>query len=421
MSTLTGEVKATRSFGWLWAAAGAANLGDGVMLTALPLIALAAGASPGEIALVATIATIAWPLFGLHAGWVVDRVAAPRLLAGVNAIRVLAFAALAVIVVLDGPVVPAVLAAAFVYGVGETLVDTSLVAAVPAIVPGSALTSANARLEATVNVANQLVGPPLAGLLVGVSSALSAATGSALYALAGLAAVGLARGWRRARLRIAAGATAAAAPSGGRVRDGIAFLWRHPLQRSLTVLTAAMNLVWGMWLAVFVVHAVAPGPLGLSPAGYGWLLTAMAAGGIAASLVTAALQRRLGDGVLLFADCLGTIALVAPSAFGAPLWVVAAGVVAAGAGSSVWRIVVAVIRQRTTPAGLIGRVYAASRVISWGALPLGSALAGLGATAFGVEAVFMAATAVAVFAAAGYVVVWRLRLAGRSGSATRHP
>ena len=36
-------------------------------------------------------------------------------------------------------------------------------------------------------------------------------------------------------------------------------------------------------------------------------------------------------------------------------------------------------------------------------------------------AVSAAATAVAVFAAAGYVVVWRLRLAGRSGSATRHP
>ncbi|UOQ90099.1 MFS transporter [Agromyces endophyticus] len=427
MRSFTGETAATRSFRWLWAGAGAANLGDGVMLTAMPLVALAAGASPGEIALVATVATIAWPLFGLHAGWIVDRIAAPRLLMSVNAVRMLAFAGLAAVILFDGPVVTAVLAAAFVYGVAETLVDTSLVAAVPTIVPGGALTGANARLEATVNVANQLVGPPLAGWLVGVSAALSAATGSALYALAGLAAIGLATGWQRARSRIAAAAEAVAATGGGagatsavptgRVRDGIVFLWRHPLQRSLTVLTAAMNLVWGMWLAVFVVHAVAPGPLGLSPAGYGWLLTAMAAGGIGASMVTSALQRRLGDGVLLFADCLGTIALVAPSALGAPVWVVAAGVVAAGAGSSVWRIVVAVIRQQTTPADLIGRVYAASRVISWGALPLGSALAGAGAAAFGVQAVFLAATAVALIATAGYVVVWRARLAGRATSA----
>lgn len=424
MEHFTGEVideatdEATKPgpFGWLWAGAGAANLGDGVMLTALPLIALTAGASPGEIALVATIATIAWPLFGLHAGWIVDRVPAPRLLATVNAIRVIAFAGLAVVVVLDGPVIAAVLGAAFVYGVAETLVDTSLVAAVPATVPGSALTSANARLEATVNVANQLVGPPLAGWLVGISSALSAATGSGLYALAGLAAVGLAAGWRRSRSGVATTA-GSGGPSAraGRVRDGILFLWRHPLQRSLTLLTAAMNLVWGMWLALFVVHAVAPGPLGLSPAAYGWLLTAMAAGGIGASLVTSALQRTFGSGVLLFVDCLGTVALVAPSAFGAPLWAVAAGVVVAGAGSSIWRIVVSVIRQRTTPAGLIGRVYAASRVISWGALPLGSAIAGLGAASFGVESVFTAATVVAVVAAAGYVVVWRRRLAGAPG------
>ncbi|HET6672312.1 MAG TPA: MFS transporter, partial [Agromyces sp.] len=77
------------AFGWLWVGAGAANLGDGVMLVALPLIALASGAGPGEVALVATAATIAWPMFGLHAGWIVDRVPAPRLLAAVNATRVL--------------------------------------------------------------------------------------------------------------------------------------------------------------------------------------------------------------------------------------------------------------------------------------------------------------------------------------------
>ncbi|MFF2493414.1 MFS transporter [Agromyces sp. NPDC058064] len=425
-----------RTFGWLWFGAGAANLGDGVMLTALPLIALAAGASPGEIALVATVATVAWPLFGLHAGSIVDRVPAPRVLLAVNAARVVAFTGLAALAAIDGPVVAAVTAAALVYGLAETLVDTALVAAVPKVVPAAALTPANARLEATVNIANQLVGPPLAGWLVAVSSTASAATGSALYALAGLAAVGLSSGWRRRHAAGAASRASAASPppsaspggsgapetaTAGRVREGLAFLWRHPLQRSLTVLTAVMNLVWGMWLAVFVVHAVTPGPLGLSPAGYGWLLTAMAAGGIGASLVTSALQRRLGSGAVLFIDCLGTIALVAPSAFGAPLWVVAAGAVLAGAGSSVWRIIVAVIRQQTTPAGLIGRVYAASRVISWGALPLGSAVAGVGAGLVGVQGVLLGASTVAVVAAIGFAVVWRVRLGEAFGTAADRP
>ena len=390
------------AFRRLWFSAGAANLGDGLVLTALPLIALGAGASAGQIALVTTLMTLAWPVFGLHAGWIVDRVPVPRLLAFVNAARAVAVAMLAVGIALDGPVVPLVFAAALVYGVAETLVDTSLIAVIPAVVPPSRLTAANSRMEATVNVANQLAGPPLAGFLVGISASLGAATGSALYALAALAAVTL---MRRVPTRIRL-----PDEPRGRVREGLAFLWRHPLQRDLTLLTAAMNLVWSAWAAVFVVHAVAPGPLALTPAGYGWLLTAMAAGGVAASLVTTTLQRRLGTGVLLFVDCLGTVALVLPAAFGADLWVVAAGLVIAGAGASVWRILVAVIRQQATPPELLGRVYAASRVISWGALPLGSALAGFIAAIAGVGAALIAASALAILVAVAFVPVWVVRM-----------
>lgn len=391
----------TAAFRWLWFGAGAANLGDGLMLTALPLIALGVGAAPGEIALVTTLMTLAWPVFGLHAGWIVDRIPVPRLLVFANIGRVAAVATLALGIALDGPVVLLVYTAALVYGVAETLVDTSLIAVIPAVVRPSLLTAANSRMEATVNVANQLAGPPLAGLLVGVSAAVGAATGSALYALAALAALMLVR-------RVPTRVRAPEEPR-GRVREGLAFLWRHPLQRDLTLLTAAMNLVWSAWAALFVVHAVAPGPLALTPAGYGWLLTAMAAGGVSASLVTNALQRRFGTGALLFADCLGTVALVLPSALGADLWVVAAGLVMAGAGSSVWRILVAVVRQQATPPELLGRVYAASRVISWGALPLGSALAGLIAMLTGVDAALIAASVVAILVAVLFVPVWRRR------------
>jgi hypothetical protein len=136
----------------------------------------------------------------------------------------------------------------------------------------------------------------------------------------------------------------------------------------------------------------------------------MAAGGVAASLVTTTLQRRLGTGVLLFVDCLGTVALVLPAAFGADLWVVAAGLVIAGAGASVWRILVAVIRQQATPPELLGRVYAASRVISWGALPLGSALAGFIAAIAGVGAALIAASALAILVAVAFVPVWVVRM-----------
>lgn len=105
----------------------------------------------------------------------------------------------------------------------------------------------------------------------------------------------------------------------------------------------------GAWGAVFILYAVAPGPLALSPIGYGVLLTAMAIGGIAIAPFVDALTKRLGARVVLVSDLIGTVLLVAPAAAGLGVGPVAVGVVAAGAGSTVWRTVVATVRQNRVP------------------------------------------------------------------------
>jgi hypothetical protein len=277
--------------------------------------------------------------------------------------------------------------------VAETLVDTALTATVPMVVEPTGRNSANARIEATVNVTNQLAGPPLAGLLAGVTLALATGASAALYALAiaGLALMTLRR-------------RAPAAPrASGSVVAGFRHLWRQPVVRTLTLFTAVMNIPWTVATALLVVYAVAPGPLGLSTAQYGLVLTAMAVGGLLASAVVEPLRRRFGVTRLLIADAAGTVLLVAPVALGGPVWTVVAGAVIAGAGSSVWRILVATIRQNLSPPDLLGRVYSASRVLSWGVIPVSAAAAGLGAELWGVRAVFALATALAVAILAAFI------------------
>jgi hypothetical protein len=161
--------------------------------------------------------------------------------------------------------------------------------------------------------------------------------------------------------------------------------------------------VWAVATALLVVYAVAPGPLGHSHTAYGLLLTAIAGGGLVASVLTEPLRRRAGDAVLLIADCVGTVLLVLPVAAGLGTPFVAAGAVVAGAGSSVWRIINATIRQNLTPVELLGRVYSASRVISWGVVPVSAGLAGLAADAWGLRAVFTVATCLAVAVALAFV------------------
>lgn len=378
-----------RSFNGLWFATGSANLADGIALFALPLLALAAGASPGGVAAVTMVLTLAWPVFGLHAGWIVDRVDRRALMTSVNLIRAGVLAVLTVVAATDRLSLAVVLAAAALIGTAETLVDTALTSTVPLVVEPERRTRANARIEATINVANQLAGPPLAGALAGAALALTVGTSAALYVLAvtGIAVITLHRS--------PATTTTGTAPATG-LTAGLRYVWRHGLIRALTLFTATMNLVWGAAIALLVVHAVSPGPLGLTPAQYGFMLTAMAAGGLLAAVLVEPLRRRIGVTRLLIVDCVGTILLVAPVAVGASAWAVAAGMVVAGAGASVWRILVATIRQNLTPPELLGRVYAASRVVSWGALPVGAGLAGLGAEIWDIRTVFAVGTVLAV-------------------------
>lgn len=385
-----------RSFNGLWFGTGSANLADGIALFALPLLALEVDVSPGGVAAVTVVLTAAWPVFGLHAGWIVDRLPRRTLMTVVNVVRAGTLAVLTLTVASGELALAHVLVAAAILGVAETLVDTALTSTVPLVAPPENRTRANARIEATISLTNQLAGPSVAGLLAGAALSLTTGASAALYLLAigGIAVMALDR---------PTGHTGGARLAG--VTAGLRFVWRQPIVRTLTLFTAAMNLVWGAALALLVVYAISPGPLGLTSAQYGLMLSTMAAGGLAAAATVEPLRRRIGVSRLLVADMVGTVALVGPVAFNANVWAVAAGLALAGAGATVWRVLVATIRQNLTPMKLLGRVYAASRIISWGAPPIGAGLAAAVAELWGVHAVFVAATVVALATLAGFILV----------------
>lgn len=379
-----------RDFAGLWAATGAANLADGFALFVLPLLAVDLRAPAGAVAGVTVAMTAGWPVFGLTAGLIVDRLDRRRLLLAVNTGRAVILGALALLTATGRLSLPALYVAAFALGVGETLVDTGLTAMVPAAVAPGALGRANARIEATQNVANQFVGPPLAGLIatVGLAWVLTGAAGGYLLALLGLTL--MAGRFRPVPARVAERATWRQA------LDGLGVIWSTATLRTLTAVTAAMNVVWAAWTAVFVLYAVTPGPMALTRPAYGVLLTCMAAGGVAGSLAVEPLRRRSGTKAVLTLDLIGTFLLVAVPAATTSPWLIGPAMVVAGAGSAVWRVIVNSIRQAIVTDDLLGRVYASSRLISWGVLPLGAALGGMIAEWRSVRTVFAVAAAAAL-------------------------
>lgn len=369
-------------FARLWTANAFSNLGDGLYQFALPLLALDLTRSPSLVSGVTLMLTLAWPVFGLHAGSVIDRLDRRDVLLAVGVLRMVTLGGLTLALATGSLTLPMLYLAALALGVGEVLADTALVALVPSTVERDRLNWANGRITAGQTITNQFLGPPLAGGVLAVGSAVLTGIATGVYALAAavLATLGRSKGSDDTQVT-------GSKPDRG-VTAGFRFLWSNPTIRKLTLLTAGMNLWWATWYGLFALHAVAPGPLGLEPPAYGALIVALAIGGIVGSLIASPVSARLGVKPTLVLDFVGTALLVGVPALTTNPWLVGAGNVIAGAGSAMWIVLVSSIRQRLTPDPLLGRLYSASRLIGVGVLPVGAGLGGLAAELVGIDTVF---------------------------------
>jgi MFS family permease len=329
--------------------------------------------------------SLPWLIFALQAGSIVDRSDRRKVMLWVNGGRLLILLSLTLAVMMGVASLPMLYIAALLLGIGETLVDTALTSIVPSVVSKERLTWANARLTAAQTVTNTFIGPPLAGYLAGLSFAVATGSSTLMYVAAGFALV-LMRGTFQVSNQ---NDTQTDRHAWRHLTEGLRFLWKDRLIRDLTLFTASMNLFWSGWGALIVLYAVRPGPMGLSEFEYGVFLTAMAIGGLLGSVLCERLQKRLGTRNALVLDFVGTILLVGVPALTANPLAVGAAAFFAGMGATVWVILVASIRQRLVPGALLGRVYSASRSISWGIGPIGAMLAGFVAVLWGIRTMFV--------------------------------
>ena len=116
--------------------------------------------------------------------------------------------------------------------------------------------------------------------------------------------------------------------------------------------------------------------MGLSSAGYGVLLTGLAAGGLVGGLLGESIIRRFGASVCLRATIVGCLVwalviLIMPR----PVLVWAALMLSSLTGM-VWNIITVSLRQRLIPPHLLGRVNSVYRFFGLGTMPLGMLMAG---------------------------------------------
>ena len=386
------------NFWRLWASSAASNLADGFFFIVLPLLAVRLTDSPILVAGVAFVGRLPWLVFVLVAGALADRLDRRRTMRNVQLFRVIVLAGLTALALMDGLSLPVLYVVAFALGVGETLFDTAAQSILPSIVAKEQLSTANGRLYGVELVTNQFVGPPLGGLLIGISVPLALGGSAVGYAIAAVGLTLMTGSFRAER----SGPTRRLTSD---IAEGLRYLLRHEVLRTLAIMVGVMNLAATATQTMFVLYAVAPGPMGLSEPAFGLLLTTFALGSLAGSFAAAPVERRFGRVPILFASIVAVAISFAVPAFTTNPFIIGAAFAASGLFVVVWNIITVSLRQRIVPDQLLGRVNAGYRLFAWGTQPLGALLGGVVGEAFGLPAVFLMAGLLGISLLATSIVI----------------
>lgn len=395
-----GEVVAPRRLGtdfrWLMASSWTTNLGDGIALSAAPLLIASLTSSPLLVASGAMMQFLPWLLFGLLAGSVADHHDRRRLVMLADGSRVVIVGALVVFLVTGHATVWIVLATTFLYGTAEVFADTASSTLLPMMVRPADLGIGNARLQAGYLVGNQLAGPALGAILFSVGSFWPFSVQIICVAL-GVVLIS-----RIARTPIPPRADAESGVKTHPIREGLRWLRGNPPVRTLVLIIFVFNVTWAAPWSVLVLYTTEY--LHMGAIGYGAMTTVSAIGGLIAIASFGWLEKHVSFATLMRV-CLSLEVLMhlsfALTTSPAVAFVV---IFVFGAYAFVWGTISTTVRQRLVPLELQGRIASVNMVGVFGGLVIGQLLGGLIAEAWGLTAPWWFAFA---GSAITLLLVWR--------------
>ena len=371
----------------LWVASAISNLGDGVRLTALPLMAAEITRDPAQIAAIDFASTLPWFLFALVAGAFVDRVDRRKAMGVANIIRAVLIGALAIAVATGNESMVILYVAAFLLGCAETVFDNASQAILPRLVRKDQLERANSRLYAAEMITNQFAGPPLGAFLFITAAATPFFLDSASFLIAALLILSFSGSFRTER-----DVNAPKTTMKKDIGEGLRWLWNHRLLRALAICLGTWNAMQTGAFATFVLFALQI--LGVSKVGFGIILTTFTIGSVIGSLVATKIVNLMGPGrALIMQMSIGVLGFLIIGLTSSPL-VVGAVFVMEGIVTVVWNVITVSMRQSIIPDRLLGRVNSVYRLLGWGMMPIGAALGGFLASTFGLRAPYFAAAGV---------------------------
>ena len=370
-----------KSYWRLFTSSTVSNLGDGMVVAAGPLLALQLTNDSRLIAAVTFAAMLPWLVLSLPAGVYLDRHDRQKIMYRANLVRGLVFTLIAVSAANDTLNIYLLIAASAVAGVCELFFDMSSQAILPAIVEEESLELANSRLYISQIISNGFIGLPLGAWIFVIAI-------SAPFAVNAVALVIAAILIRSIKVKNTAIIEQTNAPFSSELKQGLIWLWKHDLLRTLAIMLGVANMCGMFAHAVFVKFV--RDELGLGARGFGILLAAISIGSILGGLVGESVSKRLGSTVaLITAYVIFGLSDLIPGIF-PQIWAVAISGVVMSIAGTIWNVITVSMRQRLIPPELFGRVNSVYRFIGTGTTAIGALIGGQIAYNFGLRATYLA-------------------------------
>jgi MFS family permease len=356
--------------------------GDQVTLIALPLAGvLVLDADAAEMGYLGAVLLMPHLLFSLPAGVWLERVASRRYVMIVCDVgRALLIASIPLTHAFDSLTFAQLYLVAFATGTLTVLFDVSYTTLYVAIVARESYIEANSLISGSRSF-SYIAGPSVGGGLVQALSApltllvdAVSFVASALF-LSRLRAPEPPLERRETRVR-------------DEMREGLSFIFRHPILRPSLLGVATLNLFNFAFWALFLLYATEE--LGIRPGTLGLVLGAGAVGGLIGAMIAGRIGRRIGIGP---AYLLGMVLFPAPiiliPAAGGPkpivLGILFVSEFLSGLGVMILDINASAFQTALTPDRLRARSTGAFRFVNYGVRPLGALLGGALGSALGLR------------------------------------
>lgn len=355
-----------------------ANLGDGILLAAGPLLVASLTPSPVLVAMGRIMQQLPFFLLGIAAGLIIDRYDRRLIVIISEIVRVVALATISLAILTNMCSISLVLACLFFLGAAQMFSFLSFDSMFPSLIPPEHLGKAGARMTFGYMTLQYLVGPPVGAVLFTVGKYIPIIMAAFCY-FAGILCI----------VRITVPPTETAQDSTSFVDESckaIAWTFNHSAMRTMFILTAVTMSLYGATNAMLVLYVTES--LGLNQEAFGLFLALQAIGGVVGTLIFGNLEAKFSYGTMirgvLFAGCLSQVFF----GFFLDARLALIGMFIFGAHEAIWDIVSRTVRQRAVPEDLRGRVTSMYLIFIQGGMVIGGLMGGYIASTFTIVDVF---------------------------------